>query len=126
MNYFRILLIIGTGGFLGSVLRYLLSLAIQEKIISVFPYGTLAVNILGCLLIGIIYGISEKINLSKEWILFFATGLCGGFTTFSAFSIEAFELLKAGLLIQVLIYVFASLLLGLLATFAGYSILKIF
>lgn len=115
------LFIIGVGGFIGSISRYLISHSTQNKFISDFPFGTLTVNILGCLLIGIIYALSEKSNLSFEWRLFLATGICGGFTTFSAFSIETFGLLRGGNFIYALTYVLASVLFGLLATFIGIS-----
>ena len=122
----RIFFIIGMGGFIGCVLRYLISLSIQNRFLSVFPYGTLGVNIIGCLVIGIIFGLSERTNLSVEWRLFLATGICGGFTTFSAFSIETFGMLREGQLMHAFVYIGASVVLGLFATFAGISILKMF
>lgn len=120
----RLLFIIGIGGFIGSVLRYLISLSIQNKILSVFPFGTLVVNIIGCLVIGIIFGLSERSNLSSEWRLFLATGICGGFTTFSAFSIETFGMLREGQLMHAFTYICASVILGLIATFIGISIFR--
>ena len=120
----RLLLIIGIGGFIGSVLRYLISLSIQNKILSVFPFGTLGVNIIGCLVIGIIFGLSERTSLSSEWRLFLATGICGGFTTFSAFSIETFGMLREGQLMHAFTYICASVILGLIATFIGISIFR--
>jgi CrcB protein len=79
------LLLVGFGGFIGSVGRYLLSGLITKGFPNSFPIGTFTVNVLGCLIIGVIYGISERFGwLTQEWRLFLATGICGGFTTFSA------------------------------------------
>ncbi|HZV71107.1 MAG TPA: fluoride efflux transporter CrcB [Saprospiraceae bacterium] len=120
----KILLLIGTGSFIGGVCRYLLSQWIQPKSLGTFPVGTLIVNLTGCLVIGIIFGIAEKGNISNEMKLFFATGLLGGFTTFSAFSNETFTLLNAGHYSQAIMYVLASVLIGLLATFLGFVIIS--
>lgn len=121
----RILLLIGTGGFIGSVLRYVITQSVHNKFLSAFPYGTLAVNILGCFAIGMIFSLAEKGNLPHEWRLFLVTGICGGFTTFSAFSIETLSLMRDGHMLPAILYVAASVLLGLLATFLGLSIVKI-
>jgi fluoride exporter len=88
----KIILAIGTGSFIGGVLRYLLSQFVQTKFLSTFPFGTLTVNIIGCFLIGLVFGLTDRGNLTQEWRLFLATGLLGGFTTFSAFSIESLSL----------------------------------
>jgi len=122
----RILLLIGTGSFIGGVFRYSLSLFIQTKFLSAFPFGTLGVNIIGCFLIGFVFALSERTNMTSELRLFLATGLIGGFTTFSAFSNETFGLLRDGQLWYASAYVIASVTLGVLATFLGYSILKLF
>ena len=76
----RILLLIGTGSFIGGIFRYLLSQLLQSKFLSAFPFGTLGVNITGCFLIGLVFGLSDRGNLTQEWRLFLATGICGGFT----------------------------------------------
>ena len=92
---FRLLFIIGTGSFVGGIARFLVTRFIQNKILSAFPYGTFVVNIVGCLLIGLFYGIYEKGNfLTSEWRMFLTVGFCGGFTTFSTFSNENFLLLN--------------------------------
>ena len=122
----RLLLIIGSGSFIGGILRYLTSQSLQSKFLSAFPFGTLGVNIIGCFLIGIIFGLSEKTNLSSETRLFLATGICGGFTTFSAFSQETISLFHDGEFFYAGAYISASVLLGLLATFIGISLFKIF
>ncbi len=102
-------------------MRYLLSQLIQNKVLTTFPYGTLTVNIIGCFLIGIVYGIAERSGLSNEWRLFIATGILGGFTTFSAFSYESISLMRDGQAGSALLYVAFSVVLGLLATWAGIS-----
>jgi len=121
------ILIVGFGGFIGTVARFLISRYFQLNYTSVFPWGTLVVNILGCLLIGIIYGISEKGDfLSPEVRLFLTVGICGGFTTFSTFSNDAFLLLRQEEWIRFAFYASFSFFLGLLAVYAGRIILKLF
>lgn len=122
----KIILVIGLGSFIGGVLRYLLSNFAQSNFHTAFPFGTLAVNIIGCFLIGIVFGLTDKIEFSQEWRLFFVTGLLGGFTTFSAFSIEAVTLLRDGMFLYASAYIFASILVCLTATFIGIYIIKLF
>ncbi len=121
----RIAVLIGIGSFIGGVLRYLMSLTIQSKVLSTFPFGTLTVNILGSFIIGIIFGLSEKFNLAPEWRLFLATGICGGFTTFSSFSLETMTMLQEGQYLYGGSYITFSILFGLLAVFLGMSFIKI-
>jgi len=121
----RVLLLIGTGGFIGSVCRYLLSKAVQEKMLSIFPYGTMTVNLLGCLVIGLVLALSEKFHFTSERTLFLTTGICGGFTTFSAFSSETLSMLRDGHLLQASFYIIASVVFCLLTTLLGYSIPKL-
>ena len=120
----KILLAIGLGSFLGGISRYLLTLFIQNKILSTFPYGTLGVNIIGCFLIGIVYGLSARGNINVEWRLFLATGFLGGFTTFSSFSNETVSMLRDAQYWQAFSYVGLSVLVGLAATFGGISLIK--
>ncbi len=115
----RIVLFIGIGSFIGGILRYLLSQLIQTRVLTVFPYGTLTVNIIGCFLIGVVFGIAERSGLSNEWRLFLATGVLGGFTTFSAFSYESISMIRDGQAGPALLYIASSVVLGLLATWAG-------
>ena len=115
----RIVFLIGLGSFIGGVGRYLLSQFIQNKALTAFPYGTLTVNIIGCFLIGIAYGLTERHGLSNEWRLFLATGILGGFTTFSAFSYESISLMRDGQAGTALLYIGCSIVLGLLATYGG-------
>ncbi|MES2874904.1 MAG: fluoride efflux transporter CrcB [Bacteroidota bacterium] len=118
----RIILFIGLGSFIGGISRYLISLYIHSKGFSAFPYGTLTVNILGCFLIGILYGIAEKSGLPNEWRLFLITGVLGGFTTFSAFSYETISLMRDGQSGAALLYVMGSVIFGLLATWGGIAV----
>jgi fluoride exporter len=122
----KLILFIGVGSFLGGILRYVLSQFVQAKFLSAFPFGTLSVNIIGCLVIGLVYALSERTSLTPEWRLFLATGICGGFTTFSAFSSETFSMLRDGQLWYASAYVLASLILGVFATFIGYSLPRFF
>ena len=122
----KLILAIGAGSFIGGVFRYLLSQFVQTKFLVIFPLGTLSVNIIGCFLIGIVYGFSDRGNLTQEWRLFLATGLLGGFTTFSAFSNETVGMLRDGQLLYASAYVALSVVVGLVATFIGISITKLF
>ena len=91
----KIILLVGTGGFIGSISRYLVSQFMQKTFETTFPLGTMAVNIAGSFLIGIIYALSEQSNLlSAEWRVFLTVGFCGGFTTFSSFAYENFTMLN--------------------------------
>jgi CrcB protein len=122
----RTLLLVGAGGFLGSISRYLASRFLQNTIPSSFPYGTFFVNIAGCLLIGIIYGFSERSSLlTPGWKLFLAAGFCGGFTTFSTFANENLALLRDGEFFYFFLYTGLSVFLGIAATFIGVLMTKI-
>jgi CrcB protein len=123
---FKSLLLVGTGGFIGSVSRFLASRFMQNYFPSAFPFGTFAVNITGCFVIGLIYGFSERSSLlTSGWKLFLAVGFCGGFTTFSTFANENLALLRDGEFFNFLLYTGLSVLLGIAATFFGVLITKI-
>ncbi len=123
----KTILLVGTGGFLGSVSRFLASRFMQMSFPSAFPYGTFLVNITGCLLIGLIYGFSERSSLlTTEWKLFLAVGFCGGFTTFSTFANENLALLRDGEFFYFILYTGLSVFLSITATFLGVLITKIF
>ncbi len=115
----RTVLLIGLGSFIGGISRYMLTLAIRSRYISDFPYGTLSVNIIGCFAIGIAFGLSERMGLSQQWRLFLATGILGGFTTFSAFSLESIAMFRDDQAGYAIIYILCSVILGLAATFGG-------
>lgn len=123
----KTLLIIGTGGFIGSVSRFLASRFMQNHFPSAFPFGTFFVNISGCFLVGLFYGLSERGALfSSAWKMFLTVGFCGGFTTFSTFANENLAMLRDGDFFHFLIYTGASVLLGIGATFAGVVLTKTF
>lgn len=116
----RSILIVGLGGFIGSVLRFLVTRWFQLQTASQFPWGTFAVNIVGSFVIGLIFGLSERSNiLTPEWRLFLTVGLCGGFTTFSSLSNDAFILLQGREFLTVSLYISLSFFLGLVAVFVG-------
>ena len=115
------LLLVGLGGFIGSVARFLVSkLNLSWHFFSI-PMGTLTVIVLGSFIIGILVGISAKSDLiSTDLRVFLMVGFCGGFTTFSSFSSENLMLLQNGQVVTVLIYTSLSILLGFLAVYLGY------
>lgn len=117
----RQLLLVGLGGGIGSMLRYGTSLLIKSRF---FPFATFSVNIIGCFIIGLVFALSIKEEgVSDNWKLFVATGICGGFTTFSAFSLENLGLLQSGKIGMALTYIILSLALGIIATFLGYQLI---
>ena len=116
------ILLVGAGGMIGSIARYLIYLLIRN---TSFPVATLLVNIVGSLAIGFIAGIAMKdADFPVGWKLFLATGICGGFTTFSAFSLDNYELLQQGKTLLMIAYIISSIVLGLLLTFAGVYLAK--
>jgi CrcB protein len=120
------ILIVGFGGFIGTVARFLTSRYFQENIASVFPWSTFTINIIGSLLIGIFYGISEKGDfMSPDVRLFLTVGICGGFTTFSTFSNDAFLLLRQDEWLRFAFYTSMSFFLGLVAVYFGRIIIKL-
>ena len=123
----KTLLLVGTGGFLGSISRFLTSRFMQSYFPSAFPFGTFVVNISGCFLIGLIFGFSERSSLlTPGWKMFLAVGFCGGFTTFSTFANENLALLRDCEVFNFLLYAGLSVFLGIAATFLGVIIIKIF
>ncbi len=115
------LLLIGAGGFIGSVARYLVSrLNLHFYWLSI-PWGTLLVNVLGSLLIGFLIGISEKSQLmTLEMRMFLMLGLCGGFTTFSSITGESLMFMRNGQFLSLFLYTGLSILLGFTAVYLGY------
>jgi fluoride exporter len=118
------LLLVGLGSSIGGIARFIVGRYIQSAVHGTFPWGTFTVNVVGCLVIGLVLGLAMKVP--AEWKLFFVVGICGGFTTFSTFTLENFELLRSGDFFQFIWYSSLSVLMGLLATLGGYLVIKSF
>jgi CrcB protein len=113
------MLLVGIGGFAGSMLRYVCQYALNTS----FPYGTLLVNIAGCFVIGCLWALVLR-GLNDQWALLLMSGVCGGFTTFSAFTLEGVQLLINHRYLTFTLYTTISVLAGLLFTFLGFKILN--
>lgn len=130
MNFINVLMVfLGSG--LGGVCRYVLSRAVQSHVTTaqVFPWGTFAVNVLGCFLIGLLYGIFDRYT-SPGWLtpqlrLLLTVGFCGGFTTFSTFINENYILFQSSNLLLLLVYVAASVIIGFISLYLGYVLSQI-
>lgn len=118
----RNIIAVGSGSFIGGIARYLVSLA-MKGISKGFPWATLLVNLLGCLIIGLLWGfLSRNASESTSWGLFLTVGLCGGFTTFSTFSKEALTMLQTGQIWGFASYIALSILAGIVLVAIGYYI----
>lgn len=118
------LLLVGAGGFAGAVARYLVALALPF-IGTGLPFGTFIVNLSGCLLIGFISELSITSSLvSPELRLLLATGFCGGFTTFSSYMYEIMSLLRDGEMLYASLYLFGSIVGGILCLYFGMQLAK--
>ena len=107
------ILLVGTGGFIGAALRYITSTWLSQFTRFAFPLGTFAVNFIGCTLLGIFVGLGLGKTTTLPLREFAVIGVLGGFTTFSAFGLESFELLKSGQFAMTIIYIMGSMVLGL-------------
>lgn len=118
--------LVGLGGATGSSLRYVVSSLIQSQTSSGFPFGTMLVNVVGCFIIGLLIGstMSAPTKINENLRLLFATGFCGGFTTFSAFSSESIAFFDKGEFGLAATYIISSVILGLFATIVGILIMK--
>ncbi len=121
----RILLIVGSGSFIGGILRYLVQYFFEKGLVSNFPYGTLIANIAGSFIIGAVFALAQKGNfLSEEWQFFLAIGLCGGFTTFSTFAINNFNMIREQAYGQLFLNLALSLVLSIFAVYLGIILIK--
>lgn len=121
----RVLLFIGAGSFAGGVARYLLSHTVQTGVTSGFPWGTMVVNVLGCFVIGMLNALFERGHvMNTDLRMFLTTGFCGGFTTFSTFMNEGSALMKDEHYTYMMLYLFGSLALGLIAVLSGHQLAK--
>lgn len=119
----KLILLAGAGSFLGGAIRFAIGFPFQNKSLFYFPHGTLIVNLLGCFLIGVLCTVAEKGSFNTEWRTLFVAGVLGGFTTFSAFSAETFELFRNGLALRSVLYACISVFGGLAATAPGIYLL---
>lgn len=109
-------IIVGLGGFIGAVLRYLigkLSVGMENG----FPVKTLLINVVGAFVIGIVAALAAKNSLNPRLVLFLKVGICGGFTTFSSFALETDQLLAKGQVVTAVMYVTLSVVLGVMAVY---------
>lgn len=124
---FKEFLLVACGSFLGGGIRFLVSKWVQLGCLSAFPYGTLAVNVLGCFLLGLLTGLPWTGNLmNPSTKLILTTGFCGGFTTFSTFMNENATLMKDENYVSMVLYLFGSLALGMMAVLVGHQVAKLF
>lgn len=122
----RTIILVGIGGGIGSILRYLTSVVIAKYFQTSFPWGTFAVNIIGCLIVGLLLGLFERQLLTNPHLKFLlVTGFCGGYTTFSAFASENMNLFQSGNSPTAFLYIAASVLVSLFSVWAGLALSKI-
>lgn len=119
------ILLVAAGGAIGSVLRYLVGVVALQRFGPAFPWGTLFVNITGSFLIGVFAeAIARKFGASPEMRVFLITGILGGYTTFSAFSLDAITLVERGEVVTAAIYVVSSVVVSALAVVAGLALMR--
>jgi CrcB protein len=117
-------LFVALGGGLGSACRYLIQTAFHNRFPTLFPYGTFAINVIGCLIIGILMGLVNQKTISPQMSLLLIGGFCGGFTTFSTFAYEGNTLLLDNKPLQAILYLGVSVTLGMLAAYLGYKLTR--
>jgi len=121
----RTIILVGLGGGLGSIFRYLTSVVVTKYFQTTFPLATFTVNILGCLIIGILFGLFERQQLTNPDLKFlFITGFCGGYTTFSAFASENINLFQSGNSLTAFVYIATSIIISLFAVWLGLTLTK--
>jgi CrcB protein len=122
----KAILLVSIGGAVGSSMRYVTCLFIQKWVSQLYPWGTFVANMLGCLLIGVLMGYFSKLQLNNnDYKLLLVTGFCGGYTTFSAFALENYNLWQQGNITTAFIYIALSIMGGLLAVFSGFALTKV-
>ena len=120
----KAIFLVAIGGAIGSVLRYLVALFMKNIYVGQFPWNTFTVNIMGCLVIGFILSWSLQNSPFENIQLFLMVGILGGFTTFSSFGLETFNLIKQRQFLLSITYIFASNSFGILAVYIGYTFHK--
>ena len=122
----KTIILVGSGGFIGSVMRYLVQYYMEKSMMSTFPWGTLIANIAGSFIIGAVFALADKGNLlNAEWRMFLTVGICGGFTTFSAFSYNNFSMLEEQLYGSLLLNVAGSIVFGIFAVYLGIVFIRL-
>lgn len=117
-----LILAVGVGGALGAIARYLLGGLVHSLTASLFPYGTFVVNVVGCLCFGLVVGIADsRFVVGPGARAFILIGVLGGFTTFSSFTFESFELVRSGQMIQAAANVSGQVVLGFIALWIGFA-----
>ena len=118
-------LIIGLGGFIGTILRFLLSSSIEKSFATSFPIGTIFVNLIGCFLIGLLSGyFTQKLGDQTQLFFFLTIGVLGGFTTFSAIAMDSQVFIENGEYLKMLTYISVQAILGIALCLIGYNIIK--
>lgn len=120
------IILVGLGGALGSVVRYLISVLVYSGKTQLFPWSTLLTNFMGCLLLGLLLGYFQKNdNQYQELKLLLAIGVCGGMTTFSTFSAETLNLMQSGNLLAAGLYAISSFVGGVLLLYLGVVLIRL-
>lgn len=121
---FKMMLLAGAGGFVGTCVRFLVGKWSSAIFHGAFPLGTFLVNIIGCFIIGLLFGLLEKVHVMTPADVILITGFCGGFTTFSAFANDMWILGTKGDWTTFILYLLLSLVVGILLVWAGRAIIR--